>query len=127
MLSIADYTSAIKLSLGEAGKYFALLLLVVIAVRLWRRAPRVSGSNRTWTLILAFGFSFCAAATGYVGMRHSLGLLYSHYAMRAFHSGHISAALSLFRESESFWKEADTVGEEGVCLLLLDDVANGER
>lgn len=35
---ITEYSDAIKVVLGEAAKYFALLLFAVLAIRFWRAA-----------------------------------------------------------------------------------------
>jgi len=45
--------------------------------------------------------------------------------MQAFRAERLPQALSLFDTAEKNWQNADTVGQKGVCLLLLGDVDNG--
>jgi hypothetical protein len=127
MQAIGEYTQLVKLILGESAKYFLLLVFVVLAIRLWRRLPRVAGKNKRNNLILACLASMATCGIGYVSMSHSLSLLYSYYGMRAFSSGHLSSAFVLFQESSEFWKSADAVGKQGVCLLLLKQPRQGTR
>jgi hypothetical protein len=117
-MTIGDYTALVKLILSESAKYFGLLLLAVLAVRLWRRVTVVSGRNRGSTVVSAFIFTAAAVVVGCFSMCHSLGLLYTHYAMRAFNDGNFASAHTLFGSSFSYWKNADAVGGQGLCLLL---------
>jgi hypothetical protein len=125
MPSVGDYTQLVTLLLSESGKYLALLALSVLAIRLWRRVPRVSGANRKQTFGLALAVSFAAATTGYLSLCHSLGRMNYAYGMRAFQRGNVGSAFSLFHGAENYWKSADAVGAEGVCLLLLNQPAAG--
>ncbi len=127
MQAIGDYTHLIKLILQESGKCLALLLLAVLAIRLWRRWPKLAGANRQKTLRLAVLMTLTAGATGYLCVSHSLSLLYSTYGMRAFRAGNLGSALLLCHKSEEYWKTADAVGEQGVCLLLLGRATQGAR
>src|ERR1017187_9061081 len=118
MPDIGDYTETATLVLKEAGKYFFLLLLAVLAIRLWRRGAKSSGSNRFKNMVLAGVVTAAAAATGYFSMCQSLGRLYSYYGMSAFRAGRLPQASTLFELSSKCWKSADTLGQKGVCLLL---------
>jgi hypothetical protein len=120
MLSITDYQETIKLLLSEGGKYLLLLIFVVLSIRLWKRFPRASGVNRQQTLLLSVVASIAACAIGLLSMRHSLGRLYAAYGLRAFDQGNILAAAGLFHQSQGYWQDADTIGKEGVCRLLLE-------
>jgi hypothetical protein len=60
-----------------------------------------------------------AVGIGYASFRHSMSRLYSHYATQAFDSGNVSSALNLFQTSANYWRTADAVGGEGVCVTLL--------
>jgi hypothetical protein len=127
MQAIGDYMEFVKLILGESARYFACLLFAILAIRLWRRAPRLKGANKQQTLLLAGLASAASCAIGYLSMNHSLGLLYSNYGMKAFRSGQVLSAASLFHTSAAHWKTADAVGKEGACLLLLGNEDQGPR
>src|SRR6266850_902736 len=127
MQAIGDYMQLVKVILGESAKYFVCLLFVILAMRLWRRLPKLSGPNKQQTLLLAGLVSAAACGVGYLAIAHSLGLLYSGYGMRAFRSGKILSAASLFQTSVRHWKTADALGEEGTCLLLMEAVDQGKR
>jgi tetratricopeptide (TPR) repeat protein len=117
MPDMASYTRWIQVLLGEAGKYFFLLLFSVLAIRLWRRLFTVAGGKPV-NLLLAGAATILAAGVGYFSVRHSLSLLYSGYGERAFDAGNLPAAYSLFQKSSGYWSSADAVGKQGVCLLL---------
>jgi hypothetical protein len=125
MPDIGNYTETTTLVLGEAGKYFALLLLSVLAIRLWRRWAKSSGSNKFKNLLLAGTATVAAALTGYFSMCQSLGKLYSHYGMSAFHANRLPQAFALFEMSSKYWKTADAIGQKGVCLLLTGHPEQG--
>ena len=46
MPDIQDYVETTKVILGETAKYFALLMFSVLAIRLWRRLPRIAADKR---------------------------------------------------------------------------------
>src|SRR5215469_1789567 len=116
-LNIRDYTEGLTVFLSEAGKYFLLLLLVVLALRLWRQLPRLSGPNRQKMLLFASVASILTVATGYFSISNSLGRLNYYYGMKAVNAGHFDSALLLFQTSAKNWKTADALGGEGVCML----------
>jgi hypothetical protein len=118
MPDIGNYTATATLVLGEAGKYFVLLLFSVLAIRLWRWWAKSSGSNRIKCLILAGVVTGMAVTTGYFSMCHSLGKLYAYYGMSAFRENRLPQASALFALSLQYWKNADALGQNGVCLLL---------
>ena len=118
MPSMGDYIVLVKLLLWEAAKYVSLLIICVLAIRFWRRLPKISGPNRHKNLLAACFFSLLACGIGYFSTCHSLGLLYSYYGTRAFDSGNFGSAFSLFQTSSDHWKTADALGKQGVCLLL---------
>jgi len=125
MPDIGNYTETIQLVLGEAGKYFALLLFSVLASRLWRRWAKTSTADKLNSLFPAFAATVAAVAIGYFSMCQSLGKLYSHYGMEAFRAGRLLQALSLFETSGKFWNSPDALGQKGVCLLLSGDSEQG--
>jgi tetratricopeptide (TPR) repeat protein len=125
MPDIGNYTTDIRLLLGEAGKYFVLLLFCVLAIRLWRRWATVAAAKNAGGLFWAVTAAILAAAIGYVSMCQSLSSLYSYYGMRAFRDGRLPQALSLFDTAEQDCRSADTLGQCGVCRLLLGDAYNG--
>lgn len=125
MPDIGNYTENTTLILGEAGKYFALLLFSVLAIRLWRRWVKTSPTDKAKGLLLACAATLIAVAIGYVSMCQSLGKLYSYYGMEAFHAGRLSQALALFETSGKFWNGADARGQKGVCLLMSGDSERG--
>ena len=53
--------------------------------------------------------------------------LYSYYGMRAFSSGYLASACSLFSKSSEYWESADSLGNEGICLLLLGKTDEGTK
>jgi hypothetical protein len=133
-LNIWDYTQGLTVLLSEAGKYFLLLLLVVLSLRLWRRLPHLSGPNRQKMLLFASVASILAGVVGYFSISNSLGRLYFYYGNRAVNAGKFGSALLLFQTSAKNWKTADAIGREGVCMLwngmtnqgmaLLSEAAN---
>jgi Tetratricopeptide repeat len=127
MPSIGQYADTVTLLLVEGAKYLGVLAVCVVAIRLWRRLSQVTGTNRHQTFALALVTSVLAGTLGYVSLSHSLGRMYYSYATRAFYSGKVPAALSLFRTAQGYWKSADSAGGEGVCLLLLGQPSEGIR
>jgi hypothetical protein len=125
MPSMGDYIVSVKLLLLEAAKYVSLLIISVLAIRLWRRLPKISGPNRRKNFLTACFFSMVACGISYFSVCHSLGLLYSHYGTRAFDSGNFVSAFSLFQTSSGCWKTADALGKQGVCLLLSGQPEEG--
>jgi tetratricopeptide (TPR) repeat protein len=125
MPDLGNYTETTTLVLGEAGKYFALLVFAVLAIRLWRRWTRTSAADKLKSLLLAFTATAIAIAIGYFSMCQSLGKLYSYYGMEAFHAGRLLQALSLFEISEKFWNSPKAQGQKGVCLLMSGNAQAG--
>jgi hypothetical protein len=125
MPDIGNYTEATTLVLIEAGKYFFLLLLAVLAIRLWRRGTKSSGSNRFKNMLVAVVVTVAAAATGYFSMCQSLGKLYSYYGLSAFRANRLPQASMLFEQSSKYWNSAGALGQRGVCLLLAGDPDQG--
>jgi tetratricopeptide (TPR) repeat protein len=125
MPNIGNYTEKTALILGEAGKYFALLVFSVLAVRLWRRWANIPAADKLKNLPLAGAVTLAAMAIGYFSMCQSLGKLYLHYGMNAFGEGRLLPALSLFETSSKYWKSADAAGADGVCRLLLGKADEG--
>src|SRR5258706_1351723 len=125
MPDIGNYTENTTLVLGEAGKYFALLLFSVLAIRLWRRWTKTSPTDKAKSLLLACTATLAAAAIGYFSMCQSLGKLYSFYGMEAFRAGRLSQALSLFDASAKYWNSPDALGQHGVCLLMSGNAEPG--
>lgn len=119
MPDIGNYTNITALILGEAGKYFALLVFSVLAIRLWHRWAKISTADKLKNLPLTSAVTFAAVAIGYFSMCQSLGKLYYHYGMRAFGENRLLPALSLFETSLEYRKSADATGADGVCRLLL--------
>ncbi|HEY1718658.1 MAG TPA: hypothetical protein VGH42_10270 [Verrucomicrobiae bacterium] len=126
MPDIANYTETTELVLGETGKYFALVLFAVLAIRLWCRQTKGFAADKLKNLFLACLATGIACAIGYFSMRQSLASLYSHYGMEAFHENRLLQSLSLFETSSEYWKNPDTLGEEGFCLLYLGKPDDGE-
>ena len=124
-IGIGDYADLIKLLLEESAKVLILLLFAVLAVRLWRGWPKLEGGNRRTTLGLAALMSLATCAIGYASISHSLSLLYSNYGTRAFRAGNMGSALLLYQKSAGYWKNADALGGEGVCLMLLGHPEQG--
>lgn len=127
MQPIGDYAAVIKLVLGEGSKYFALLLVAVLAVRLWRAARAVAARSRAKVLVTAASVTLVAAIVAYVSIRSSLALLYAYYGQRAFEAGRLRSALTLYETSGHYWRSADGVGRQGVCRLLLGDSEGGRK
>jgi hypothetical protein len=124
---MGDYIVLVKSLLQEVAKYVSLLIISVLAIRLWRRLPKIPGPDRRKNFLAACIFSVAACGLGYFSICHSLGRLYSHYGTRAFDSGNFMPAFSLFQMSSGYWKTADALGKEGVCLLLSGRPEEGLR
>jgi hypothetical protein len=120
MWNMVKYTEGVEVLLGEAGKYLALLLFAVLAIRLWREWSRASAGNKMKYLPLACLASAAAGIIGYFSICHSLSRLYYYYGLKAFDAGNLSSAASLFETSAADWKNADAIGGAGICLLLTD-------
>ena len=118
MPSIHSYVDLVKLILSESAKYFALLLLVVLAVRFWRRLPRLSGAARRGNLILACLVTLLSIGVGYFSICHSMSLMYWHFGVKAFQNSQVDPAFSLFDTSWHYHNNADALGGKGVCLLV---------
>lgn len=127
MPNIGVYVNMIEVGLGETGKYFALLIFSVLSIRLWRRWCRTPAPLKPKCLMLACAASLIAVAIGCVSVRHSLALLYSHYGTQALRQERLAPALSLFQKSLDYWKSADALGKEGLCLLWLEKPGEGIR
>lgn len=125
--AMGDFTEFAKLFLGEAAKYVLLLLFVILAIRLWRRTPKLFGKNRQINSLLAAAATIIAGATGYFSYNHSMGRLYSHYGKEAFLGGRPAPAAALFSKSVQFWNNADVLGDEGVSLLWAGRPDEGVR
>jgi hypothetical protein len=119
MPNIGNYTETTEFVLGEAGKYFALLLFSVLAIRLWQKWAGNKGANKSKDLFSAALATLIACGIGYFSMCQSLGKIYLHFGMDAFRQNRPLQALALFETSSKFWKSADATGKEGVCLLYL--------
>jgi tetratricopeptide (TPR) repeat protein len=124
-VNIGGFTDLAELFLSEAAKYLLLLLFTVLAVRLWRRFPKLSAGNKRTDFLLACLATVIACSIGYFSVCHSLGRLYLYYGTRAFNSGYLRSAFSLFEKSSEYWKGADALGGEGVCLLLSGKTGEG--
>jgi hypothetical protein len=116
--NITSYTELVGNVLPEAGKYFGLLLLVVLSVRLWRRAVKTTGAPRRASWLLAGLVTVFSVWVGWIAITHSMSRLYFHFGMEAFRATRLDPAFSLFDESWRFHKNADALGGEGICLLL---------
>ena len=127
MPSIHEYVDWVKVLLEETAKYFALLLFTVLAIRFWRRVANVERGKRTGNLLWALAASALAAGTGYFSICHSLGLMYSHFGLEAFHAYKLQPALVLFEDSLHYWKSPDALGGKGVCQLWTGQVDDGLR
>jgi tetratricopeptide (TPR) repeat protein len=124
-INIGGFTDLTELLLSEAVKYLLLLLFAVLAIRLWRRLPKLSAQNRRSNSLLACLSTAIACAIGYFSVCHSLSRLYLYYGTRAFNSGYLRSAFSLFEKSSEYWKSADASGKEGVCLLMSGKTDEG--
>src|SRR5882724_1078587 len=125
MPDIAQYVDFIGLLLEESGKYFALLLFAVLAIRLWRRTAKVPREKKTGNFLLAFVTSALATGIGYFSICHSMSLMYSHFGTEAFHSYKLEPALALFDTSLNYRKNADALGGKGVCVLWMGNPKKG--
>jgi hypothetical protein len=123
--NIGAYTENTRLILGEAGKYFVLLLFCVLAIRLWRRWAKIPASRNAAGFLCASIASGLAIGIAWVSMRQSLGSMDSYYGMEAFRAGRVPQALELFEAADKNWRSADTIGQKGVCLLMLGDTSHG--
>lgn len=121
MVDIGNYTTDTWLVLKEAIKYFVLLLLCILAIRLWRRFITIAAARTVGNFMIGGLATVLACVIGYVSMRQSLALMDSYYGMQAFRQDRISQAFLLFEAADDHWQSADTVGEIGVSLLMLDD------
>lgn len=126
-LNIGGFATDAEVCLGEAAKYLVLLLFTVLAIRLWRRSMKLPAPNRPAAFGLAGLATVIACAVGYFSVCHSLSRLYSYYGMKAFHDERLVPALALFQASAGYWKNPDTLGDQGVCLLFLDKPEDGIR
>jgi hypothetical protein len=54
-------------------------------------------------------------------------LLYYYFGTKAFDADNLLPASSLFQTSFTYWKNADALGREGICLLLADKPDQGMR
>ena len=127
MPNIGDYLELIASLLTETAKYFAVLLFSVLAIRLWRRLPKLPGEKKPGNFALACLASTLACGIGCLSLCHSLGLMYSYFGMKAFRSYRLVPALSLFQTSLTYWKSAAAVGGKGVCLLWTGNPDEGIR
>lgn len=125
MFNLPNYSANVLVILTEGGKYFAVLVLAILAIRLWRRWGRVSSGGKASSLMLACLMTALTALAGYLSMRHSLARMDSYFGMRAFDQGHLPQALSLFEASERNWGNADTLARRGVCFLFLGEGQRG--
>ena len=119
MLDIGRYTENTTLVLMEAGKYFVLLLFCILAIRLWRRWLKIPASRNAGSFLGAAAATVLAIVVGFFSMRQSLGSMYSCYGMRAFRDGRLPQALALFETADQDWRTANTLGQRGVCLLMM--------
>jgi tetratricopeptide (TPR) repeat protein len=118
VLSINSYVELVKLILAESVKYFALLLLVVLAIRLWRRLPKLSGAAWRGNFFLAGLATLLSMSIGFFSICHSMSIMYVHFGMNAFRAARLDPAFSLFESSLQYRKNADALGGKGVCLLM---------
>jgi hypothetical protein len=121
MISIGNYTTDTLSVLKEAIKYFVLLLLCILAIRLWHRFFMVAAARTTGSFLIAAAATVLACGVGYVSMRQSLALMDSYFGMRAFEQERFPQSFLLFQEADHHWRSADAVGKMGVSLLMLDD------
>jgi hypothetical protein len=124
---MGDYLRLTRLLLLESAKYLILLLVVLLAVRLWRRYFAFASAKNRGNLAAACAASALAVGIGYFSMCHSLGLLYSYYGTQALSAGNVLSARSLFEQSSHYWRSPEAVGKRGVCLLLSGDTEEGLR
>jgi tetratricopeptide (TPR) repeat protein len=124
-MNIFSYTENARLVLAEAGKYFALLVFSVLAIRLWRRYATVPASRNAGGLLAAGVATALAVAIGYFSMCQSLGIMNCYYGKLAFQQGRVPQSLNLFEQAGKYWNNADAVGGQGVCRLMSGDAENG--
>ena len=126
MPDIGNYTETTGLVLGEAGKYFALLLFSVLAIRLWRRWAGSSAANKSENLFLACAFTLMARGHRIFfhvpKPRQTLLPLRNERLPRGPAAAGASRCLKL---SSKYWNSADALGQKGVCLLLSGDAGPG--
>ena len=125
--NISGYLGLIQILLVEFGKYFFLILLVVLAYRLARNTFKAPKNLRLNGFLLAGGLALLTLGLGYVSIRSSLGKLYFHYGEQAFNAGRLEQACELFDRSGKYWSSADATGRCGVCLLLMEIPKSGEE
>jgi hypothetical protein len=125
MFNLVNYSANVLVILTEGGKYFVVLMLSILAIRLWRRWRGMASARRASGLILAGVTTVMAVLISYVSMRQSLARMDSFFGMKAFDDGHLPQALSLFEDSERHWSNADTMARRGVCLLFLGEGDRG--
>ncbi|HEX4263904.1 MAG TPA: hypothetical protein VH597_06155 [Verrucomicrobiae bacterium] len=127
MPDISDYAQLIKSVLIEGGKYFVLLLFLILAIRFWKNARRVSPAKKPKAYVFAVVATVLAGGIGYASFRHSMARLNSYYGMEAFEAGNLDSALALFQTSSRYWRTADALGKEGVCAMLLNHPEEGRQ
>lgn len=125
MLDIYKYTENTRLILVESGKYFTFLVFCILAIRLWRRWLKIPASRTAGSFSGAAAATVLAIVIAYFSMRQSLGSMYSYYGMQAFRNGRLPQALSLFETADRNWQNANTLGQRGVCLLVLGNADKG--
>ena len=79
MINIASYTKSVWLILAEGGKYFALLVFCILAIRLWRRWARFPAARNAGGLLSAGVATVLAAVIGFLAIRQSLSSVDSYY------------------------------------------------
>jgi len=126
-INMGGFTNLTELVFSEAAKYLLLLLLAVLAFRLWRRLPQVPRQNKRSNLLLAGLVTLLAVTVGYCSLEHSLSRLYLYYGQRAFDSGYLTSASSLFQKSSECFQTADALGKQGVCSLWLGQPDQGRQ
>jgi hypothetical protein len=125
LLCVENYSKASGPILCEAAKYTFLLFTLVLAIRFWRRLPKVNAVNKRKNLLFACCCSVLVAGIGYLSVCHSLGSLYFYFGKKAFYAGNLTGAFTLFETSHQYWKSADALGGTGVCLLMQEDQIAG--
>lgn len=125
MPNIPGYVHLMRWLVAETACYFMLLMLVVLATRLWRRVAKLPRGRRAGNVWLASMASALACGLGYFSICRSMSVMYSYFGMKAFHSFKLGSALVLFQDSLGYWKNADALGGKGVCLLWMGDSRKG--
>jgi len=125
VMDMGDFLQWSGLILTEVLKYLSVLLFSVLAIRLWRRMLKLSARGRWSNFSFAILSTILACGIGYFSICQSMSRLYAHYGTRAFDSGYVFSAFSLFAKSAEYWKTPDAIGHEGVCLFLLHRPDNG--